>query len=68
MGAFSTWVYLNDWRLAFRRPSPLGGGLQIQAGFILSQNSCLRCVLDDVDQFFSISSSNCAAAISDLER
>ena len=68
VSTFPTWVYLYDWRLAFGHPDPLAGGLQVQASLIFSQNGCLRRLLDDIDQFFSISSSNSATAVSDRER
>lgn len=68
VGAFSTRMYLNHGCLAFGRPHSLGGGLQVEARLILRYDDCLRCFLNNVDQFFSISASKSATATSARER
>ena len=55
-------------RLALGRPDRLGGGLEVQTGFIFSENDGLRGVLRDVRQFFSTCSLKAATSASLRER
>jgi len=54
--------------LSTRRPDSHRRGLQIDLGFIFSQDDRVRRVLSDVNQFFSSNVSNCitAASLRDL--
>lgn len=65
----SSWVASHREALPTRRPSRHRGGLQIDLGFIFSQNDGVWRVLSDVDQFFSSNVSNCitAASLRDLK-
>jgi hypothetical protein len=55
-------------RLPLGCPDRLGGGLEVQTGFIFSENDGLRGALRDVRQFFSTCSLKTATSASLRER
>src|SRR5437764_12562373 len=53
----SPWRNFDDWRLPHRRPHDLLGGLQVERGFIASDNYGVGRTLGRVEQVFSSASS-----------